>query len=82
VRVNWPAIGQAIIIALLLGVGTAVMRTYILAERIPDIERRLEINSEKLSDLRAAISALKGGANEFGSKRPTEDQGRVASAEN
>lgn len=56
-RVNWAAVLQAVIVALLLGVGTTAWRTYEAVTRMPTVEAEISRLSKKLDDLSARAEA-------------------------
>ena len=77
-RLNWNAIGQTIVIALLIAVGTRVWQTYEATARLPALEGEIRalrgsllLQDEKLSALRVAIAVL-----DERSRREARAQGR------
>lgn len=56
-KINWPAISQSVIVALLLAVGGAVWQTYVAAQRIPLLEADIARLQTKVDDLRQRSDA-------------------------
>lgn len=56
-RVNWAAIAQSVIVALLLAVGGMAWSTYQAAARLPQVETEIAKLQSKLDEIKARAEA-------------------------
>lgn len=59
-RINWSAVAQAVIVALLLGVGTTAWKTYQEATQIPSLQAEIASLRKTIEDLK-----MRGEANDI-----------------
>lgn len=57
-RISWPGVFQAVAVALLLAILGAVFETYQHAQRIPELEAKVEKLTKKVESLRLATAVL------------------------
>jgi hypothetical protein len=57
VKINWNAVAQALIIALLTAVGATAWQTYGAAQRLPQLEADVAKLEKKLDDIKVRAEA-------------------------